>query len=54
MVNAYAKAYSFYVEKNNFSYLKKDESKIKEKLEKIIKQDPKQTFYLYFDLKNLE
>ena len=50
VVNAYAKAYDFYVEKNQFTCLKKDEKKINEKLEKIIKQNPKQTFYLYIDL----
>lgn len=50
VVNAYAKAYRFYVENNNFTCLKNDENKINEKLEKIIKQNPEQTFYLYIDL----
>lgn len=52
VVNAYAKAYDFYVEKNNFTCLKNDENKIDEKLEKIKKQNPTQTFYLYIDLLN--
>lgn len=52
VVNAYAKAYEFYVERNNFTCLKNDENKIREKLEKIKKQNPTQTFYLYIDLLN--
>lgn len=51
VVEGYAQAYNFYTEKNNFINLKKDDGLIKEKLDLIIKQNPKQTFYLYLDLK---
>lgn len=51
IVEGYAKAYNFYTKKNSFINLKKDDELIKEKLEKIIKQNPTQTFYLYLDLK---
>lgn len=50
IVEGYAKAYSFYVIHNNFKNLKKDDELIKNKLSKIIKQNPTQTFYLYLDL----
>ena len=33
---------------------KKDDEKIKEKLDTIIEKNPEQTFYLYLDLKILE
>ena len=54
VVEGYAKAYKFYTEYNNFSNLKKDDEKIKEKLDTIIEKNPEQTFYLYLDLKILE
>lgn len=53
-VEGYAKAYTFYVEHNNFINLKKDDKKIKEELYIIIERNPEQTFYLYLDLKVLE
>ena len=54
VVEGYAKAYKFYTEYNNFSNLKKDDERIKEKLDTIIEKNPEQTFYLYLDLKILE
>lgn len=51
VVEGYAQAYDFYTKKNNFINLKKGDDLIKEKLDLIIKQNPKQTFYLYLDLK---
>ena len=53
-VDGYAKAYTFYVEHNNFVNLKKDDKKIREKLDTIIERNPDQTFLLYLDLKKLE
>lgn len=53
-VDGYAKAYNFYVEHNNFKNLKKDDEKIRKKLDTIIERNPNQTFYLYLDLKVLE
>lgn len=53
-VYGYAKAYNFYVEHNNFKNLKKDDEKIRKKLDTIIERNPNQTFYLYLDLKVLE
>ena len=52
-VEGYAKAYNFYT-KNNFVNLKKDDNKIKEKLDIIIERNPEETFYLYLDLRVLE
>lgn len=54
VVEGYAKAYTFYTKHNNFVNLKKDDKLIKEKLNKIIEHNPRQTFYLYLDLKMLE
>ena len=51
VVEGYASAYNFYVVHNHFSSLKKDDKLIKDKLDRIIKRNPNQTFYLYFDLK---
>ena len=51
VVEGYVTAYNFYVVHNHFSNLKKDDKIIKEKLDRIIKHNPEQTFYLYFDLK---
>lgn len=53
ILEGYASAYNFYVNKNKFRYLKKDENLIKNKLHKIIKQNPNQTFYLYHDINKL-
>lgn len=53
VVEGYASAYNFYVTHNNFKNLKKDE-KIIEKIDTIKKQDPTRTFYLYYDLKDLD
>ncbi len=53
-VDGYAKAYTFYVEHNNFVNLKKDDEKIRKKLDTIIERNPNQTFLLYLDLKKLE
>ena len=50
VVEGYASVYNFYVVHNHFSHLKKDDKLIKEKLDRIIKQNPEQTFYLYLDL----
>ena len=52
-VEGYAGAYNFYT-RNNFINLKKDDEKIKEKLDIIIEKDPEKTFYLYLDLRVLE
>ena len=53
-VDGYAKAYNFYVGRNGFNNLKKDDEKIRKKLDTIIERNPNQTFYLYLDLKVLE
>lgn len=53
VVEAYAKAYKFYVKKNKFINLKKDDNKLK-KLEKIIKTNPEDTFYLYQDVTKIQ
>ena len=45
---------TFYTEHSNFINLEKDDKIIKEKLDIINKKNPKQTFYLYLDLKILE
>ena len=52
-VEGYASAYKFYTD-HNFINLKKDDDKIKEKLDIIIERNPEQTFYLYLDLRVLE
>ena len=53
VVEGYASAYNFYVTNNKFKNLKKDEKNI-DKIELIKKQDPTRTFYLYYDLKDLD
>jgi GNAT superfamily N-acetyltransferase len=53
VVEGYASAYTFYVINNKFKTLKDDE-KILTKIEQIKKQDPTRTFYLYYDLKDLD
>ncbi len=52
-VEAYAKAYDFYAKKFNFQSRKSDE-KILEKIDKIKKQDPERSFFLYLDLKDID
>ena len=52
-VEGYASAYGFYIN-HNLINMKKDDDKIKEKLDIIIERDPEQTFYLYLDLRVLE
>ena len=52
-VEAYAMAFKFYVEKNNFSYRESDIKLIKN-LDKIIKQDPERQFNLHLDLKDIQ
>lgn len=52
IIEGYAKAFNFYVVKNGFEYLKKDEKSI-DKIDKIINQDPTKTFYLYLDLEKI-
>ncbi|MDO5826410.1 MAG: N-acetyltransferase [Methanosphaera sp.] len=52
IVESYARAYKFYVNKNSFKNLRKDDELI-EKIDKIIKRDPERTFYLYFDILKL-
>lgn len=49
IVEGYAKAYYFYVIKNGFEYLKKDDENIKN-IDFIIPRDPTKIFFLYFDL----
>lgn len=52
-MDAYAIAFSFYVEKNNFNYRKSDTKYVK-KLEKIINRDPERQFVLHLDLKDIQ
>ncbi|MBR0270369.1 MAG: GNAT family N-acetyltransferase [Methanobrevibacter sp.] len=52
VVNAYAKAYTFYVNHIGFENLKKDD-KILENIDFIKNVDPERTFLLYLDIKNL-
>ena len=52
-VEAYASAFNFYVEKNNFSYRKSD-AKFVKKLDKIIERDPERQFDLHLDLKDIQ
>lgn len=51
-VDAYATAFSFYVEKNKFKYLKKDQKHVDD-LDKIIKTDSERSFSLYKDIKSI-
>ena len=53
-VEGYASAYQFYTDHNFINLKKKDDDKIKEKLDIIIERNPEQTFYLYLDLRVLE
>lgn len=50
VIEGYASAFNFYVIKNCFEYLEKDE-KLVQKINFISKRDPKKLFYLYLDLK---
>lgn len=52
VIEGYASAFNFYVLKNGFEYLEKDE-KFVEKINFISKRDPKKLFYLYLDLKKI-
>ena len=52
IIEGYAKAFNFYVVKNGFEYLKKDEKSIK-KIDFIMNRDPTKTFYLYLDLEKI-
>ena len=49
IVEGYAKAFNFYVVKNGFESLEKDEKKVKN-IDFISKRDPTKRFILYFDL----
>lgn len=49
IVEGYAKAFNFYVLKNGFEHLKKDNEKVKN-IDFISQRDPTKKFYLYFDL----
>lgn len=49
IVEGYAKAFNFYVVKNGFESLEKDEKKVKN-IDFISKRDPTKRFMLYFDL----
>ena len=51
-VDAYASAFSFYVDKNKFRYHKKDQ-KLVDKIDVIKKQDPERNISLYKDLKSI-
>ena len=53
VVEGYITAYHFYVDKNNFKSLKNDKRYIDD-INKIIKQNPQHTLYLYYDLKCLK
>ena len=49
VVEGYAKAFNFYVARNGFENLRRDDVKIGN-IEFITKRDPTKTFYLYMDL----
>ena len=53
VVEGYAKAFNFYVIRNGFENLKRDDVKI-ENIEFITKRDPTKTFYLYMDLERYD
>lgn len=52
IIEGYAKAFNFYVIKNGFQYLKKDEKAINN-INFISKRNPTKTFYLYLDLEKI-
>lgn len=52
IIEGYAKAFNFYVVRNGFEYLKKDEKSIKN-IDFIMNRDPTKTFYLYLDLEKI-
>lgn len=52
IVEAYARAFDFYVDKNKFKYRKNDKQFV-DKMEMIKKQDPERCFTLYKDLKSI-
>lgn len=51
-VDAYASAFWFYVDKNNFKYRKNDQ-KLVDNMDEIIKIDSERSFSLYKDLKSI-
>ncbi len=51
-VDAYASAFSFYVDKNKFRYRKKDQQLV-DKIDVIKKQNPERNISLYKDLKSI-
>lgn len=51
-VDAYASAFDFYVEKNKFKYLKKNQKEV-DNLNRIKKIDPERSFSLYKDIKSI-
>ena len=51
-VDAYANVFGFYVEKNKFKYLKKDQKHV-DNLDRIIEVDPERSFSLYKDIKSI-
>lgn len=52
VVEGYAKAFNFYVLKNGFENLKKDDEKIKN-IDFISKRNPTKRYYLYLDLEKI-
>ena len=52
VVEGYAKAFNFYVLKNGFENLKKDDEKVKN-IDFISQRDPTKKFYLYLDLEKI-
>lgn len=52
IIEGYAKAFNFYVVKNGFEYLKRDEKNISN-INFISNRNPTKTFYLYLDLEKI-
>lgn len=52
IIEGYAKAFNFYVVKNGFEYLERDEKNINN-INFISDRDPTKTFYLYLDLEKI-
>ena len=53
VVEGYPKAFNFYVLKNGFEHLKKDNEKVKN-IDFVSQRDPTKRFYLYLDLEKIE
>ncbi len=53
-IEAYAKAFNFYVEKKNKFKYRKNDKKFIDKMDMIIKQNPQRCFNLYKDLKSIK